>query len=269
MIYKCLKVGLFGATICSALATSVKAHECHALGQPNNDHIKQYWLCAGFTIEDGYRPRAGTQNNIDIIPIWVTSPDTTTDKYLDTRKGDTVDIKVTLMKINANYYDVLAKPDTRDPIDPLFFFKTVGVGYSSPISKSPAFSRTFTNLVPVTFVDDGETAIAYRSPYNFETPYAGLYAVLVEGTLKLKGKDPVSFAEKFVSSQPRIPFGPAEVDGTDVGSVSDFIGAPEGWFDSVRPANWPSAPQATASTASATNTQGTSPSVVDIRKRHH
>lgn len=70
---KSRRSGVLGAMLASALfSASAQAHECRALGQSNNETINQYWVCVGFAVEDGFRPRAGTTNNIDFIPIWVT-----------------------------------------------------------------------------------------------------------------------------------------------------------------------------------------------------
>ncbi|MCX7900053.1 MAG: hypothetical protein N2444_08240, partial [Methylocystis sp.] len=63
--------GLIGAAFGALLfASSAQSHECRALGQAQNEDIGQYWICVGFAVEDGDRPRAGTLNNLDFIPYW-------------------------------------------------------------------------------------------------------------------------------------------------------------------------------------------------------
>lgn len=242
---------LFGVAMGAALFGSgaAKAHECHALGQARNEEKPQYWLCVGFAVEDGIRPKARTRNNIDLIPIWVpgnphanqsggvTSQHQLPDEYLDTRTGDRVNVRATLVHMKGDYYDIPHDEETHQLLDPFFFFKQAGIGYSSPLANT-RYVRTFNWFVPNDVEDHGETAIFYRVPGDFVTPFPGIYAWIVEGTIQRRGQPAVTFTEKFVSSNPRIPYGPAVVHAHDIDDTT-LQGAPEGWFDSVRPANAP------------------------------
>jgi hypothetical protein len=228
---------LAGSALASTLfCVGAQAHECRTLGQALNEDVGVYELCVGFAYEDGVRPRAGTTNNLDFLPLWVVpGPDGANYQSLDTRAGDIVNVKVRLDYLDAPYYEIPHDENFNVTV-PWFFFIQPKAGYSSPLGK-PRFQKELNYLYPVE-TDEG---ISYRAPVDFYTPYAGLYAWVLEGTIKVRGKPPVSFTEKFVSAQPRIPYGPTTVNGTTVGDPTQ---APEGWFDSVAPSDRP--PHATA-----------------------
>lgn len=244
-----LTAAAYGALL---FAGSAQAHECRALGQAQNEELylkPQYWLCVGFAVEDGDRPRAGTRNNLDFIPIFVPgnphAPQATRhqlpDEPLDTRRGDRVDFKATLVHLKGDFYEIEHDADFK-PLDDWGLLKHTGVGYSSPLANT-RYARTFNWFRPVELDEDGEISITYRVPFDFITPYAGLYAWIVEGTIQRKGREAVRFTEKFVSAQPRIPYGPTVVHATSV-DLTTLQGAPEGWFDAVRPADGGAHPHA-------------------------
>lgn len=235
---------LSGMALAAALfAASAEAHECRMLGQANDftpPAPGNYFICAGFAIEDESlgQPGEGKPNNLDFFPLFVTGPNEEDFIPLDRRQGDIVYVKATLHYLNGNYYEI--------PVDqnfnvtpPAFLFTTDGVGYESPIATcSPwypgckAFEKKLLFLVPVDVPEEG--AVSYRAPNNFILPYSGMYAWVISGTLKKQGQKPVEFKMKWVSAAPRIPYGPLDAD--DVNPAA-FVGAPEGWFDSVQPAD--------------------------------
>ncbi|MCI0599260.1 MAG: hypothetical protein L0Y50_07240 [Beijerinckiaceae bacterium] len=258
MISRTLRTaGLFGAGLASALfAASGQAHECRALGQSNNGEIGQYWLCVGFAIEDGDRPRAGTKNNLDFFPLWVDGPNFEVIEPLDTRTGDKVDIKARLLYVSTNFYEIPHDENFKVTV-PWFFFRVPGIGYEMPLTV-PKFDRLFTTFVPV----DAEDSVSYRAPSDFITPYAGLYSWVVQGTIQRQGHQPVTFYTKWTSLQPRVPFGPLVVDGT---KVKDFAQAPEGWYDGVKPST--AAPRALGPKASKFSSPRVSAIMKSLAKR--
>lgn len=223
--------------------TSSQAHECRILGQSNNftppPYPGSYYVCVGFSIEDASlgQPGEGKKNNLDLFPLFVTGPDEADYIPLDTRKGDKVDIKATLYYLNDKYFEIPTDADFNVTV-PLFFFKTPGVGYESPIATcSPwqsgckEFKKALTNLVPVDVPE--EDAVSYRAPNNFVLPYSGMYAWVITGTLQKKGQKPVEINAKWVSGAPRVPYGPLDAD--DI-KKSTLVDGPEGWFENVQPA---------------------------------
>jgi len=228
-----------GVTLASALiASGAQAHECRALGQVNDvtpPSPGQYWVCAGFAIEDESigQPGEGKSYNLDFLPFFY---DGLNFVSLDTRQGDTVVLVATLDFLNNTFIEPPLNQNG-ELADPLFFFKTSGVGYESPISTCipwysgcTQFTKVIANPVPVD-IDDGVT---YRRSSNFVLPYPGMYAWTFIAKLQKQGQKPIDIKAKWVSDAPRVPYGPFNPDDVQ---VNNLVGAPEGWFDSVRPAN--------------------------------
>lgn len=216
----------YGAALMLSLSgAGASAHECRSLGQTNSWDVPHYLLCVGFQYEDANRPRAGARNNVDIFPIYVTPQG---DHPLNTTKGDIVDLKVRIEYLSAPYYSVPHDANWNVTV-PWFFFKQANTGFDNPLG-FPRFARDLPALVP-TLEPDGY--VAYRSPTEFVTPYPGQYAYYVEGVLKLKGNYPPQVIKtKWVSNQPRIPYGPSSANGS---VIRELTQAPEGWFDAVKP----------------------------------
>ncbi|MCX7899996.1 MAG: hypothetical protein N2444_07940, partial [Methylocystis sp.] len=176
------------------------------------------------------------------------------------RRGDQVDVRVKLVHLKGNHYDIPHDETTHLLLDDWFFLKQRGVGYSTPLATT-RYVKPLLWLRPVNIDEGGQTYVSYRSPWDFVTPFPGLYAWLIEGTLRRRGRDPVTFTEKFVSAQPRIPYGPAVVHAHDV-DLNTLMGAPEGWFEAVRPANGGGQPHAASA-----RTSHSSPTVSEIMGR--
>ncbi|HET6377027.1 MAG TPA: hypothetical protein VFG05_01760 [Methylocella sp.] len=235
---------LSGMVLASALlAASAEAHECRILGQANDftpPAPGSYFICTGFAIEDESlgQPGEGKKNNLDFFPLFVTGPNEEDFIPLDRRQGDIVDVKAKLEYLNGTYYEIPV--DQNYNVTPsTFFLTTDGVGYESPIATcSPwypgckSFEKVLNYLVPVDVPEEG--AVSYRAPYDFVLPYPGMYAWVISGKLKKQGQKAVEFKTKWVSASPRLPYGPLDADAVN---PATFVGEPEGWFDSVRPAD--------------------------------
>ena len=218
-------------------AASVQAHECRILGQVSDfspNPPARYDICVGFAIEDSSlgQPGEGKLNNLDFFPLLVKGPNAEDFLPLDTRTGDKVDIKATLIYLNDKYYEVPVDENFNITV-PWFFFTTQGVGYKSPIGscsrrECKVFKKEINHFKPV----DAEDAVSYRAFQDFFLPFSGNYAWIITGTIKKTGYAPVTFKTKWVSRQPRVPYGP--LDASDIEGT--LVQAPEGWYDSVQPA---------------------------------
>lgn len=217
-----------------SLGFAAQAHECRPLGPwyRTPPVTPSYGICTGFAREDAEKglPGAGKRNNLDFFPAWIYSDNNVS--WLDTSKGDTVDITATLSYLNDTVYEVPFDEEGNIAVPFFFQFQTVGVGYDSPVALDktgkPLFQRTFTEFVEVPLPDEG--LITYRIPKDFILPYRGMYSWVISGTLHKKGHPAVHFDTKFTCQQPQVPYGPW--DASNIRETQ--VPAPEGWFDCVR-----------------------------------
>lgn len=246
---------VFASTL---FAPGVQAHECRILGQVNDFSSNlpgRYGLCVGFSVEDSSlgQPGEGKKNNLDFFPLFVTGPESEDILPLDTSEGDKVDINATLYYLNDKWFEI-PLDDNFNITEPCFFFTTQGVGYESPIARCfppkhgcKEFKKEIRHFVPV----DAEDAVSYRAFQDFILPYSGNYAWIITGSIQKQGQPPVTFKTKWVSAQPRVPYGPADANNIE----NTLTQAPEGWYDNVMPA----AQAAAAARAAAKPARGSPP----------
>ncbi|MFO1417367.1 MAG: hypothetical protein U1E83_01720 [Methylotetracoccus sp.] len=227
------RIGLhaLGALAAAVAAGASQAHECRKLGSDTgfgnfaDDMSPGYWVCLGFGYEDGFRPAAGYPENLDFLTAYwdpkYDNGDGSFGRFLDvgTEEGDDVKITAKILYLNDttwNYWDTTTDPpDDKPPEDPTKYWgnwlvvnppKRAHVGWDSPAEMKGGKLKFEKVFAPVDFEEPEPTpdGVVWRLKKDFMLPYKGMYAWVVDGVIKKKGKPPITISTKFTCGIPRL-----------------------------------------------------------------